>query len=112
MFSRFFARPLRRCLRSSRSFRPRAERLEDRHLLAFGAGGIVTTDVVAGSGEWIQGLALQSDGRIVAAGNVGLARYQTDGTLDASFNAGGAQPGTLFLANRYLNDVAVQPDGK
>src|SRR5262249_2643278 len=59
----------------------------------FGSGGEVTTDF-AGIGQFGTSVALQSDGKIVAAGGAGvsgstgirgdfgLARYNTDGSLD------------------------------
>src|SRR2546422_7288241 len=60
----------------------------------FGTGGKVTTDF-SGSGS-IDGalvLAIQGDGKIVTAGFSGgdfaLARYNTNGTLDTSFDIDG-----------------------
>jgi uncharacterized delta-60 repeat protein len=58
----------------------------------FGGGdGIVTTDLGTRSDD-IRALALQPDGKIVAAGGseerVALARYEPDGTPDPSFAAG------------------------
>ncbi|WP_171025476.1 T9SS type A sorting domain-containing protein [Hymenobacter jeollabukensis] len=59
-------------------------------------------------------LAVQADGKILAAGGfdfVGgtltgkLQRFNTDGTVDATFNAGTG-------ANGFISAVAVQPDGK
>jgi uncharacterized delta-60 repeat protein len=69
----------------------------------FGTGGIVTTSFQAPWAE-LFGLALQPDNRLVAAGNLlddaqgtarhfGLARYNTDGSLDASFGTGGTVTG-------------------
>src|SRR6476660_6868398 len=81
----------------------------------FGRGGIVTTaNTGANAG------ALQGDGKIVVAGFIatnqnqqqpGLLRYNTDGTLDPNFGAGGkvviagSNAGPAFA-------VAVQTDGK
>ena len=42
---------------------------------SFGAGGHITTDLT-GAGDILYGLMVQSDGRIVASGLQGLARYQ------------------------------------
>lgn len=93
----------------------------------FGSGGITTTAI--GATSVINDIALQADGKIVAAGNssaslisasrVTLARYTTAGVLDtATFNptgAGSGQPGVVVL-NASLadtaNDVVIQPDGK
>jgi uncharacterized delta-60 repeat protein len=90
----------------------------------FGNGGIVTTNF--GHGSYAFGLALQPDGKIVAAGTVfvdfstddssntdfGLARYNADGTLDGSFGNGGK---VLTDFDGYNDDalaVLIQPDGK
>jgi uncharacterized delta-60 repeat protein len=62
----------------------------------FGSGGVVTTDF-AGSVDRVEGLAVQPDGKLVAAGQAfsgagldfALARYNSDGTVDASFGSGG-----------------------
>src|SRR5215471_6412623 len=63
---------------------------------SFGTGGIVTTDF-AGAGDGAFAIAVQPDGKLVAAGpafvngasNFALARYNSNGTLDAGFGAGG-----------------------
>jgi uncharacterized delta-60 repeat protein len=81
----------------------------------FGNGGIVfTANTVANAG------ALQADGKILVAGSIstaqnsdqpGLLRYNTNGTLDSGFGAGGKvliggnNAGAAFA-------VAVQTDGK
>ncbi len=88
---------------------------------SFGTGGLVTTDF-AGRGDFGLAVALQSDGKIVAAGNssaVGvfsvnfaLARYNTNGSLDSTFGTGGTVL-TSFGGNLSAAfDVAVQPDDK
>lgn len=76
---------------------------------SFGTGGFST----AGPGGAIKAIALQADGRIVAAvGNV-LARYHADGTLDTSFGSGGTAAGVLGPdGNNEIFDIAVQPDGR
>lgn len=84
----------------------------------FGQGGKVTTDFSADASA--RAMAIQSDGKIVLGGFArfgietkgSLARYNSDGSLDASFaNAG------KFIANSSLdisgvNAVVIQPDGK
>ena len=65
-------------------------------------------------------VAIQPDGRIVAAGyaalggefQIAVARYLTDGTLDATF--GGAGIVTVAYGNNSDDAVgmALQPDGK
>ena len=93
---------------------------------SFGAGGIVTTDFgILDQGfsvAYAASLAVQLDGRMVAAGRAyinggfhsGLARYNSDGTLDASFGTGGKV--TADFQGPYGSDqftsVIVQPDGK
>jgi uncharacterized delta-60 repeat protein len=85
----------------------------------FGTSGTVTTGF--DSGSFIAGLALQADGKIVAAGlksvpeggGWALARYLPDGQLDQSFANGGKL--TLFevaLRNSGAAAVALQRDGK
>ncbi|MBI5344265.1 MAG: hypothetical protein HZB83_02850, partial [Deltaproteobacteria bacterium] len=59
-------------------------------------GGKVTTAIGTGN-DFGRAVAIQPDGKIVAAGyswngadyDFSLARYNTDGTLDAAFGAGG-----------------------
>jgi len=91
---------------------------------SFGDGGIVTTTFPEGS--YAFDVALQPDGKIIAAGtvfvdfNIGdssdtdfaLARYNPDGTPDATWGAGG-QVSTDFVG--FEDDafsVLIQPDGK
>jgi uncharacterized delta-60 repeat protein len=87
---------------------------------SFGAGGMVTTDIGAGGFDAAYSVALQADGKIVAAGTTaprgyccqfGLARYNPDGSLDASFDGDGKVT-TNFGGNSPAFAVAVQPDGK
>jgi uncharacterized delta-60 repeat protein len=81
----------------------------DAHLdPAFGTDGKVTTPGLGGA----ETVAIQPDGKIVAAGPSSLARYNSDGTLDSSF----AQTGSLRtgISAGFLGDacdVALQPDG-
>ena len=64
----------------------------------FGAGGKVITEFGGTtSGDWASGVAVQPDGKVVAAGQTNvhgptdfaLARYYPNGTLDSSFGTGG-----------------------
>jgi uncharacterized delta-60 repeat protein len=85
----------------------------------FGTGGLVTTDF-DGNYDECTALALQPDGKLVAAGRafVGTgsefaeARYDADGTLDPSFGAGGLA--TTDGGGLYDGALALvlQPDGK
>jgi uncharacterized delta-60 repeat protein len=76
----------------------------------FGTGGIVTTPVV-GFTNFVRGIAIQPDGKVIVVGEGGsmpVLRYNVNGTLDTSFNGTGiaeATPGSAAA-------VAIQPDGK
>ena len=85
----------------------------------FGAGGTVTTDL--GGSDYVPAVALQPDGRIVAAGSAfGRARRRGSsarsvhfgGSLDPSFGAGGKVTTSFGGTHEVANAVAVQPDGK
>ncbi len=78
----------------------------------FGGGdGIVTTDLGTRSDD-IRALALQPDGKIVAAGSAGeqvtLARYLPDGTLDPAFATGI----TAVNFGDGAHGVALTPNGQ
>jgi uncharacterized delta-60 repeat protein len=80
----------------------------------FGPGGLVITFFSTDAGA--HGMALQSDGKIVVAGDVGmqdfaLARYNTDGSLDSSFGQSG-EVTTAFGSSAAAYGVALQSDGK
>ncbi len=87
---------------------------------AFGKVGKVTTDL-GGGGAWSNAVALQTDGKIVAAGEnswswppiyaFALVRYNRDGSLDTGFGAGGMVINT-FSGNDRARSVALQADGK
>jgi uncharacterized delta-60 repeat protein/uncharacterized repeat protein (TIGR01451 family) len=85
----------------------------------FGTGGKVTTDF-AGSNAGANGVALQADGKIVAAGfadsgsgsDFALARYNPDGSLDASFGTGGKVTTDFAGGSDSAFGVALQADGK
>lgn len=79
--------------------------------------GIVYTDF--GYGSQISAMTFQNDGKIVVDGNLGpssghsagvaLARYQTNGMLDAAFGTGGiiAMPGSEY---DQLYGLTIEPD--
>ncbi len=84
---------------------------------AFGNNGIVTTDFNNFYSS-LSSLALQPDGKIVAAGVTGtnngdfaLARYNADGTADLSFNFTG-QTTSDFGINDWARSVVISSDGK
>ncbi len=81
---------------------------------SFGTGGQVTTDF--GGFDSAQAVAVQSDGKIVAAGSSGggdfaLARYNADGTLDSTFGSGGKLT-TDFGGFDAASALAIQHDGR
>ena len=80
----------------------------------FGVGGTVITDVSRGS-DAVWAVAIQSDGKIVAAGvasgDFALARYNADGTLDPQFGNGGTIT-TDFGGDDKANALALQRDGQ
>lgn len=78
----------------------------------FGNGGIAF-----GSCGWANALALQADGKIVAAGvcvagDFLVARYNTDGTLDTTFAKRGTARTTFTPNLDKAKGVAIQTDGK
>jgi uncharacterized delta-60 repeat protein len=78
----------------------------------FGNNGVVS-QIWSGSGSMIEGLAVQSDGKILAVGQTTsgqglLERFNADGTLDATFGNAGT---VLVDAIPSLDDVVVLSDG-
>ena len=86
---------------------------------SFGIGGKVVTDFGANL-EAGNGVAMQTDGKIVVAGfsisgshsDFVMARYSGDGSLDASFGNGGKVTANFGLNNDQAISVVIQPDGK
>jgi len=85
----------------------------------FGGDGIITTSF-DGFGAFGRKVLIQTDGKIILAGYIhtgsgsgafALVRYNTDGTLDASFGDNGKV--TTFINNTsQCYDALIQPDGK
>jgi uncharacterized delta-60 repeat protein len=84
----------------------------------FGAGGKVVTDFFGGPDQG-NGISIQLDGKIIVAGSAAnaeilefaLARYNTDGGLDASFGTGGVTT-TPFVNSDVAAALAIQTDNK
>ncbi len=86
----------------------------------FGTGGVVHHSVTNGS-DWIKSVAIQPDGKIIAAGEgqqdgiycFALARYNPDGSLDNTF---GSQGTTITIVDsahyNTIHSIALQSDGK
>lgn len=90
--------------------------------VTFGGDGEVTTDFGVGNDN-AHGVAIQQDGRIVAAGcaghmcedssdDLGLARYNTDGSLDITFGGDGKVITDFSGDTDWAQAVAIQSNGK
>lgn len=86
---------------------------------SFSDDGKVST-AVGGAGDDVYALAIQADGKIVAAGlsytptqaqRFGVARFNPSGTLDTSFSGDGKLT-TNFGGAEEARALAIQPDGK
>ena len=86
---------------------------------SFGATGKVTTPIGSGY-DYANAVAIQSDGKIVAAGSASnssnydfaLVRYDTEGLLDTSFNTTGIVIIAIGSGYDYANAVVIQSGGK
>lgn len=90
---------------------------------SFGNGGKVTLDFPTDHDDAANAVAIQSDGKIVVAGesvytfllNVrfAIARYTTNGSLDSTFGVGGKIITDFGQASwDGIRDLAIQTDGK
>ena len=93
----------------------------------FGNNGVVLKDFgghYGGHDDFLTGISLRLDGKIVLGGSSTsspsnrprwtLAQYNSDGTLDTDFGAGGIIITTIrsgFIIE-YINDLILQPDNK
>jgi uncharacterized delta-60 repeat protein len=78
----------------------------------FGSGGKVTTDIV--NPDYAHAVAIQSDGKIVAAGSAHpllddfcVVRYNSDGTLDTTFGSGGKVVTAIHHNDNAATAVAI-----
>jgi uncharacterized delta-60 repeat protein len=86
---------------------------------SFGSAGTVITKVGSGTSTGANGVAVQSDGKIVLAGEAGfkpgaefaLARYTSNGSLDTTFGSKGIVNTQLGSSDCAWAEV-IQPDGK
>jgi len=89
----------------------------------FGDGGTRTT--VIGGDDQLSAIAVQPDGKIVAAGwasdatddaretiDFAVVRYDANGTLDPVFGQGGVVTTDLGFGVDQVEALAIQPDGK
>jgi uncharacterized delta-60 repeat protein len=96
----------------------------------FSTDGKVTTDFETASGDDVPfGVAIQPDGKIIASGHAGadtfgsdfgVARYDADGSPDASFSGDGRQtvdfdgtelPPDVYGYSSFGTELALEPDG-
>jgi len=82
---------------------------------SFDGDGLVTTSV-SGTGDKGRAVAIQSDGKILVAGedgnkNITVVRYNSDGSLDTTFDGDGIVT-TTISGNDKGNGIAIQADGK
>ncbi len=88
---------------------------------SFDGDGKLTTDFF-GSDDYASSLAIQPNGKIVVAGQTynpntfnsdfALARYNSNGTLDNSFDGDGKLTGFYLAGNTKFTAIALQTDGK
>jgi uncharacterized delta-60 repeat protein/uncharacterized repeat protein (TIGR01451 family) len=89
--------------------------------LAFGGGGKLITDF-SGNNDQANAVAVQPDGKLVVAGSsfannkvlidFALARYNSNGTLDAKFGKNGKLTTDFARGSDSAATVAIQPDGR
>ncbi len=85
---------------------------------AFGENGKVTTAIGTGI-DVAQGVAIQTDGKIVVAGyalvggfqRFAVVRYLSDGTLDTTFDGDGKLTTNVGTGHAQAVSVAIQADG-
>jgi uncharacterized delta-60 repeat protein len=95
---------------------------------SFGINGTARNNISGGNSndDEANSVAIQSDGKIVAAGSslsasgdiaFALARYKTNGSLDSTFGTNGTVRNNINVSAgnnkiNYAYSVAIQPDGK
>ena len=85
----------------------------------FSLDGKLVDSILGNSSDQSQATAVQADGKVVVAGTLtfgsrfgcGIARYNTNGSFDASFNGDGKTVG-LINTTFTCRAVAIQTDGK
>ena len=82
---------------------------------SFSRDGIQVTNFAEGPAG-ANGLAIQADGRILAAGGAGgrfaVARYRRHGRLDVSFGDDGKITTRFWSRPAFASGVVIQPNGK
>ena len=86
---------------------------------SFGNEGIVTSVITEGF-NMARAIAVQPDGKIIAAGHTGFSpnydvavvRYNEDGSNDNTFGTNGMVSISATTTSDYVLDMVLQPDGK
>lgn len=82
---------------------------------SFGSDGVAKADVAPGRASVAYAVAIQKDGKLVAAGTAGddfaVVRFNPDGTLDPTFSGDGTVI-TDFGDEEGCHGVAIQRDGR
>lgn len=86
----------------------------------FGTEGYANIQIDNINENFIKGIAVQEDDKIVAAGfgsngidaDIVVVRYNADGSLDSSFGQNGVVIQAIGSGHDFLNAVVIQPDGK
>jgi uncharacterized delta-60 repeat protein len=81
-------------------------------------GKVITP--IGSSGDTAKAIALQPDGKVLLAGGCKggtnndfcTARYNTNGTLDTTWNSTGTVITPIGSSDDFANGIALQPDGK
>ncbi|MHA3787497.1 T9SS type A sorting domain-containing protein [Flavobacterium hauense] len=83
---------------------------------SFGANGISNVPGTSGIGEVARAVTVLDNGKILAAGErLGRAcvkRYNSDGTLDATFGGQGEVSNAIGYPHHNPTNITIQPDGK
>lgn len=86
---------------------------------SFDGDGKINTDFL-GEIDIVNSIAVQMDGKIIVAGfrfdgmnsDFAIARYNTDGSLDNSFDFDGKVTTSIGTTGDYIRSIALQTDGK
>ena len=86
----------------------------------FGTNGITSTDIGRGANDYAESVAIQSDGKTIVVGSsiisgssgFSLVRYNTDGSLDTTFDTDGKATTNFDNETSEAQLVALQPNGK
>lgn len=80
----------------------------------FNAVGYNTTDLIVNGDDYAECLTIQDDGKILVGGyGLRIARYNTDGTLDTSFNTMGyTSPFGNNVSLNYIKQIIITPTNK